>query len=116
MRFEEKAGPNKPAFPLAAMIDILFLLMLFFMITSLYSPMEAELNIDLPVSRQADPIERMPKELIVNVTADGKYVLKQIDYNAATLDAKLTEVEALEGNLDNRIVICPSGSRNRRVE
>jgi biopolymer transport protein ExbD len=105
MRFAGQSGPAKPPFPLAAMIDILFLLMLFFMVTSLYATMEAELNVDLPVSKQGDPIERAPEEMIINVTADGKFVLKQIEYDPGAFDAKLAELKALEGSLDNRIVI-----------
>jgi len=114
MRFAGESGPSKPPFPLAAMIDILFLLMLFFMITSLYATMETELNVDLPVSRQADPIERAPKEMIINVTADGTYVVKQIEYDPAAFDSKLVEIKALEGNLDNRIII--RADKNARWE
>ena len=86
MRFSDTAGPHKPPFPLAAMVDILFLLLLFFMLTSLYASREAELNITLPVSKEASDIERQKQEITVNVKADGTYVINQITYSAEQVD------------------------------
>jgi len=86
MQFGEKAGPHKPPFPLAAMVDIMFLLLLFFMLTSLYAEMEAELNITLPKSEEASAIERAVQDIIVNVKADGTYVINQIAYDAPQVD------------------------------
>ncbi|MBN1918190.1 MAG: biopolymer transporter ExbD [Verrucomicrobia bacterium] len=105
MRFAGESGPIKPPFPLAAMIDILFLLMLFFMITSLYAKMESELNISLPVSKEGSPIQREPTEIIINVKPDGIYVMKQIEYDLAAFDRKLAELKALPGGLDERIIV-----------
>jgi biopolymer transport protein ExbD len=99
MRFGEKAGPHRPPFPLAAMIDIMFLLLLFFMLTSLYAEMEAELNITLPRSVEGGDIEREPTEVIINVKADGTYVINQITYDLATIDTKLRDLSTLyKGN------------------
>ena len=95
MRFGEAGGPHKPPFPLAAMVDILFLLLLFFMLTSLYAEMEAELNITLPTSEEAADIERKPTEIIINVKADGTYVINQITYDVAGVDDKLGEISVL---------------------
>jgi biopolymer transport protein ExbD len=92
MRFSEPSGPNKPPFPLAAMIDIMFLLLLFFMLTSMYAQMEAELNITLPKSTEARDIQREPSEIVINVKADGTYVINQISHDSAALDAKLGEI------------------------
>jgi biopolymer transport protein ExbD len=81
MRFGNAAGPHKPPFPLAAMIDILFLLLLFFMLTSLYASREAELNITLPVSKEASEVERPKQDIVINIKADGTYVINQITYS-----------------------------------
>jgi biopolymer transport protein ExbD len=94
MQFGEKTGVQKPPFPLAAMIDILFLLLLFFMLTGLYAEMEAELNITLPTSEQAGEVERERSEIIINVMADGTYVVNQISHTAAGLDTILAQLAA----------------------
>ena len=99
MQFGEKAGPHKPPFPLAAMIDIMFLLLLFFMLTSLYAELEAELNITLPKSEEASDIERAVQDIIVNVKADGTYVINQIPCPVPKLDKILrTLAEEYQGN------------------
>ncbi len=82
MRFGESAGPHKPPFPLAAMVDILFLLLLFFILTNVYARREAQLNITLPVSKEAGEVERPKHDVIINVKADGTYVINQIAYSA----------------------------------
>jgi len=92
MQFGEKTGAQKPPFPLAAIIDILFLLLLFFMLTSLYAQMEVELNITLPTSKEASDIEREPTEIIINVKADGTYVINQIAYTADRVDQILYDL------------------------
>ena len=92
MRFGETAGPHKPPFPLAAMVDILFLLLLFSMLTSLYASREAELNITLPVSKEASDVERPKQDIIINVKADGTYVINQIAYSAEQVDQILRDL------------------------
>ena len=92
MQYGEKTGPQKPPFPLAAMIDILFLLLLFFMLTSLYAQMEVELNITLPTSKEGAEIEREPTEIIINVKADGTYVINQIAHTADKVDQILRDL------------------------
>jgi biopolymer transport protein ExbD len=99
MQFGEKTGVQRLPFPLAAMIDIMFLLLLFFMLTSLYAHMEVELNITLPKSKEASDIERETTEVIINVKADGTYVINQISYDQASIDAKLRDISAFyKGN------------------
>lgn len=105
MRFDTGSGPTKPPFPLASMIDIMFILTLFFMIISLYAKVEAELNITLPVSKEGSPIQRIAGEMIINVSADGKYILKQLEYDLASFDAKLAELQAVEGGLQEHIIV-----------
>jgi len=98
MRFGESAGPHKPPFPLAAMIDILFLLLLFFMLTSLYAEMEGELDITLPTSTEAGEITRLRQDITINVKADGTYVINQIAYSADDVDRILRDLaEVYEG-------------------
>jgi len=79
MNFGNKIRAQRPGFPLTAMIDILFLLLIFFMTSSMYAQFESELTVDVPTSREAVPIEREQFEVIINVTADGKFVINQIE-------------------------------------
>ena len=79
MNFGNKIEAQRSAFPLTAMIDIVFLLLIFFMATSMYAQFESELTVDIPTSGEASPIEREQFEVIINVTADGKFLINQIE-------------------------------------
>ncbi len=73
MNFGKKIGEPKHGFPLTSMIDLLFILLIFFMTASMYAQLEAELNVQLPVATKGQDIEREPHEIIINVMKDGNY-------------------------------------------
>lgn len=57
------------------MVDVLFNLLIFFLLaTSLYQT-EREMQIALPQSRAAGPLTAALKELVVNVAADGRIIV-----------------------------------------
>ena len=77
----------EPEFSLAAMIDVIFLLLMFFMLTSNFVTTNA-LNLTLPSSASktmASPESR----LAVSITADGKYYLERTQKSEAELEAAL---------------------------
>lgn len=62
-------------FQLAPMIDVVFLLLCFFMTTTLYSQWETEVDITLPTASTGETLQRLAGEIIINVHADGRYVV-----------------------------------------
>ncbi|MCA0239165.1 MAG: biopolymer transporter ExbD [Bacteroidetes bacterium] len=77
----------EPEFSLAAMIDVIFLLLMFFMLTSNFVTTNA-LNLTLPSSASktmASPESR----LAVSITSDGKYYLERTPKTEAELEAAL---------------------------
>ena len=79
MNFGNKIEAQRSPFPMTAMIDILFLMLVFFVTTHIEAQLEAEIGIRVPKSSAAVSTERKPLEIIINVTADGKYIINQID-------------------------------------
>lgn len=63
--------------PLAPLIDIVFLTLVFFMVTSIYSTLEAEIDITLPTASSAQLDERLQGEIFINLKADGSIVLNE---------------------------------------
>lgn len=73
-----KFGGDKSSaiqFQLAPMIDVVFLLLCFFMTTTLYSQWETEVDITLPTASTGENLQRMAGEIIINVFADGNLVV-----------------------------------------
>jgi len=73
---------------MAPLIDIVFLTLVFFMTTSVFSTLESDLDITLPTAAEAEYSERERSEIFVNVRADGAIVLN----NRTLSDQELTEV------------------------
>jgi biopolymer transport protein ExbD len=75
----EDAGPD-----LTPVIDVVFLLLIFFLVATEYHQEERELDVVLPEVTQAQPLA-MTKELIVNITKAGEYKVAGRDYDEQQL-------------------------------
>jgi biopolymer transport protein ExbD len=60
---------------LTPMIDVVFLLLIFFLVATRFHREEKELSIRIPDVYQARPLSAGPKELVVNIDADGDYIV-----------------------------------------
>jgi biopolymer transport protein ExbD len=92
MNFGAKIGEQKHGFPLTSLIDLLFILLIFFMTASMYAQFESELNVQVPVSSEAASIERKPTEIIVNVTKDGKFIVNQVERSPREIEELLVQI------------------------
>ena len=79
MNFGNKMGAQRAPFPMTAMIDILFLMLVFFITTQIYAQFEAEISIEVPKSAAAESIDRDPLEVIVNISTEGLFIINQIE-------------------------------------
>lgn len=71
----ESRERSRPVLPLAGMVDILFLLLIFFMST--YSMREQELLVDvgMPASESAEPGSTGAQKVVITYDADGRVFL-----------------------------------------
>lgn len=60
---------------LTSLIDVVFLLLIFFMVATSFLDPEKEIDIELPQALSGVPLDEAPDELIINVMRDGKLVL-----------------------------------------
>lgn len=68
----ELEGPN-----MTPVIDMVFLLLIFFLCATRFDREERELPVTLPLAARAQPLSMPPDELVVNVTREGQYVVMQ---------------------------------------
>jgi biopolymer transport protein ExbD len=57
------------------MIDIVLLLVIFFMVGTQFTEAEKQFDVDLPSVSAAQPLTGLPDELVVNITKDGAMYL-----------------------------------------
>ena len=72
------------------LIDIIFLLLIFFLMASRFEQEEKDLKVALPEVVEAQPLA-MTQELIINITQEGKYVVAKQQYGEAQLAALLEQ-------------------------
>ncbi|MFT7620175.1 MAG: biopolymer transport protein ExbD [Planctomycetota bacterium] len=58
---------------LTPLIDIVFLLLIFFMVTASFKEDERDLKVILPGAENADPIKNLPEIILVSVHKDGAF-------------------------------------------
>ena len=102
----EDAGPD-----LTPVIDVVFLLLIFFLVATEYHQEERELDVVLPEVTQAQPLA-MTKELIVNITKTGVFKVAGRDYNEQQLYQIIRE--AKENNPEMTALIRGDGESARR--
>lgn len=79
---------------LTPMVDVLFLLIIFFMVGTKFADMERQFDVELPEVAEAAPLTSPPEEIIVNVYDDGRLVVDRQTVELADLVGKLTEARA----------------------
>ncbi len=102
MKFQTRE-PESAAFPLAPMIDVVFLLLIFFIATMQFSKSERELNVSVPVAEEGADAKQTLGEIIVNVREDGTVVVDKMEMTQDQLYAKLSRIAAVHKNQAIRI-------------
>jgi biopolymer transport protein ExbD len=73
------------------LIDIVFLLLIFFLMASSFERAEKELPVILPEVAEARPLSDPPQDLVINITPEGKYVVARQEYNEEQLVSLLAQ-------------------------
>ena len=63
---------EEPTLNLTPMIDVVFLLIIFFMVGARFTELEREFNINLPTVSEARPLTDPPDRIEVNVFRNGR--------------------------------------------
>lgn len=122
IRRKKKPEP-KPSIPIAPMIDVVFLLLLYYLVTSTLDKQEADISFQLPgVVEQSDPLE-MPDEQIVEIDDEGQVVVNEYAYDSPDasrfleLTAMLTRFkQASDANkVDALVTLAPSDGTSHQV-
>ena len=71
MNFRQHKRSGAPAVQMASLMDVVFLLLCFFITSSVFSQWETEVAITLPTAKSATIPGRMPGEIILNLNAQG---------------------------------------------
>jgi len=92
MRFREINAGQNAELELAPMIDVVFQLLIFFIVTWQFARFERDMDISVPSAEQAENKDRQAGEIIINVRKDGTIVLNGLVIGEEELLAKLKAI------------------------
>ncbi len=94
---------ESPRIELTPIIDMVFLLLIFFLVATTFQQTERELSIALPDSEAAGPITMQLREIVVNVTSEGAIIVGGNTVGLDDLRAMITE--AVEANPEQKVSV-----------
>ena len=101
----------RPVLPLAGMVDVLFLLLIFFMTASVFRDQELEINVALPATATAQiPAPHQATRIVVTVTEQGQIYLGEREIGLKELLAAFDE---LAGQFPNESLVVRGDHQSR---
>lgn len=98
---------DEPSLNLTPMIDIVFLLIIFFMVGTRFSEIEQKFDVELPTAAPMETLSRQPDPLILNVARSGEVAINGRTVTLAELGKEL--VAAREAWEDQAVLIRGDG-------
>ncbi|MCC6682113.1 MAG: biopolymer transporter ExbD [Phycisphaeraceae bacterium] len=90
----ESRERTRPVLPLSAMVDILFLLLIFFMTASVFREAETQIPISLPVADQAEAGDQSASKIRISFDDSGAVFLGEHRIELDNLDDTLRQLAA----------------------
>ncbi len=92
MKFGRQIQEETDSIQMAPLIDIVFLTLVFFMVTSVYATMESEVDITLPTADSGHQNDRSQGEIFINLKDDGTIILNHKEHSVDELQDVLYRV------------------------
>ncbi len=92
MRIRDANTDEENAFNMTPLIDMVFLLLIFFLVATTFAQEEREQDIQLPATSTIQPLSAPPQQIIVNIASDGSMKIGGQDYTMAGLAGLLQQM------------------------
>jgi biopolymer transport protein ExbD len=89
-----KTGPPVGTLSLMPLLDVIFLLLIFFLVATRFAEEDREMELPLPDASEAMPLTVAPREVFINIDAEGRYFVQGKEVEAAELEQILLQAAA----------------------
>jgi biopolymer transport protein ExbD len=104
MAVKIKKGMVAYQLPVTPMIDLVFNLLLFYIMATTFASEERQLSVNLPSASEARPLSAAPRELVIDVDRQGAYFLAGKAVELADLQESLRKA-AVDNPLGTSVTI-----------
>ena len=98
MNFRKHLEEDEGGFQIAPMIDVVFIMLVFFAAIAAMERSEREMDVRPPVASRSSPLERKPHEIVINVRQDGTIVVNRMEWDIERLRDRLKRLAAWGGS------------------
>src|SRR5688500_10743071 len=102
-------------FNLTPMIDVVFLLLIFFLVATRFEQEERDMEVELPQASAAEPTINETREIFVTVTPQGDYFVDGEPLDAPRLAAVLKDAYRVNPGRQRVTIRADRESRTRHV-
>lgn len=95
MNFRTRTLPEAKGFLIAPMVDVLLVLLGFFMLTWTFARYETELDVQVPAAKEGKENRRTAGEVIINIKADGAIIMNRRILSLDELKSMLAKISTL---------------------
>src|ERR1700751_1357289 len=95
MKIRRRPDPSVLGFQIAPMVDILLVLLCFFIVTWSFARKEMELDVKVPTAENAKESNPVVNQTVLNVKADGTIVWNRKQVTTEELLGRLKELAGL---------------------
>jgi biopolymer transport protein ExbD len=95
MKFRRREAPQVMGFQIAPMVDILLVLMCFFIVTWNFAKKEMEIDVQVPAAQSGKENAAAMNQTVLNVRADGTVIWNRKPVPATELRTRLKELAEL---------------------
>jgi len=95
MRTRRRAEPVVLGFQIAPMVDILLVLLCFFIVTWSFARKENELDVKIPVAQNAKETNPVLNQTVLNVKSDGTVIWNRKAVGLAALGERLKQLSGI---------------------
>lgn len=99
----KRPNDDPPEVNMTPMIDMVFNLLIFFLVATRFANIERDVRVHPPMSQSARPVTALPQELVVNVTRQGQFMVAGRLRSIEEIDTLLAE--AVKVNARQAVVI-----------
>ncbi len=99
MNFKKRNQIQQAGFQMAPMVDIMFILLIFFMTAFIFAQWENKLGLQLPTATTGKSGDRLPGEVVINIDKDGRIFVNSFEETPEQLKGILkmvTDVSTLQ--------------------
>ena len=109
MRIHNDEGEQETPINLMPLIDMVFLLLIFFLVATSFAQEERDQRVKLPITSSPKPLSAPPRQVIINILADGTTKVGARLYTSDKLGKLLARVSK---NEPDRMVLIRADERS----